>query len=129
MRSGKRCSFCNTRKCSSRGFKGRRRFREPTPPLKTPLGRAVGCLNESQNFRPTCLSKILSNQNSTIAVGDTVSELDKTIWIIFQDKNNNYWFGSNGQGVYRFDGKTILHFSTKDGLLNNGIRGIQEDKL
>ena len=59
IRSRKSCSFCNTRKCSSRGFKGRRRFTEPTPPLKTPLGRAVGCLNESRNFRPICLSKIL----------------------------------------------------------------------
>ena len=41
MRSRKRCSYCNTRKCSSRGFKGRRRFREPMPPLKIQLGRAV----------------------------------------------------------------------------------------
>lgn len=74
-------------------------------------------------------NKIISAQNSTIAVGKTVSELDKSIWIIFQDKNNHYWYGSDGQGVYRYDGKTILHFSTKDGLLNNRIRGIQEDKL
>ena len=59
MRSRKRCSYCNNRKCSSRDFKGRRWFTEPTPPLKIPLGRAVGCLNESQNFRPTWLSKIL----------------------------------------------------------------------
>lgn len=74
-------------------------------------------------------NKILSDLNSTITIGDTVSELDKNIWIIFQDKSNHYWFGSDGQGVYRYDGKTILHFSTKDGLLNNRIRGIQEDKL
>jgi ligand-binding sensor domain-containing protein len=74
-------------------------------------------------------NKILSDQNSTIATGETVFELDKSIWIIFQDKYNHYWFGSDGQGVYRYDGKTILHFSTKDGLLNNSIRGIQEDKL
>lgn len=70
----------------------------------------------------------ISPQNSTIAIGDTVSELDKSIWVIFQDKNNHYWFGSDGHGVYRYDGKTILHFSTKDGLLNDRIRGIQEDK-
>ena len=50
MRSRISYSFCNTRKCSSRDFKGRRRFSEPTPPLKTPLGRAVGCLNDKVKF-------------------------------------------------------------------------------
>lgn len=60
---------------------------------------------------------------------DTVNELDKSIFIIFQDKNDNYWFGSFGNGVYRYDGKTILHFTTKHGLSNNFIRQIQEDSL
>ena len=69
-----------------------------------------------------------SGHNSPVSINDTVTEIDKNIWIVFQDKHNNYWFGSDGQGVYRYDGKTILHFSTKDGLLNNRIRGIQEDK-
>jgi len=66
--------------------------------------------------------------SSALAVGDTVSELDKTIFIIFQDKNNNYWFGSDGQGVYRYDGKTMLNFTTKDGLCNDRIRELKEDK-
>lgn len=70
----------------------------------------------------------INDHDSFIAKGDTVKELSNSLWIIFQDKNNNYWFGSDGQGVYRYDGKTILHFSTKDGLPNNRIRGIQEDK-
>ncbi len=73
-------------------------------------------------------NKVLSDHYAAIAIGDTVSELDKTIWVIFQDKNNHYWFGSDGKGVYRYDGKIILHFSTKDGLINDRIRGIQEDK-
>lgn len=66
--------------------------------------------------------------SQVVVLGDTVSQLDKAILVIFQDKSNNYWFGSDGQGVYRYDGKTILHFTTKDGLCNNRIREIQEDK-
>jgi ligand-binding sensor domain-containing protein len=66
--------------------------------------------------------------NSTIAKGATVSGLSKSIWSVFQDKNGNHWFGSNGQGVYRYDGTTITNFTTKDGLCDNQIRGIQEDK-
>jgi ligand-binding sensor domain-containing protein len=69
-----------------------------------------------------------SEQNSTMAKGTTVSELSKSIWSVFQDKNGNHWFGSNGQGVYRYDGTTITNFTTKDGLCDNQIRGIQEDK-
>jgi ligand-binding sensor domain-containing protein len=69
-----------------------------------------------------------AKNTSQVALGDTVSQLDKAILVIFQDKSNNYWFGSDGQGVYRYDGKAILHFTTKDGLCNNRIREIQEDK-
>lgn len=77
----------------------------------------------------TVANRTITEQELSIGIGDTVSELDQTIWIIFQDKNNHYWFGSDGQGIYRYDGKTILRFTTKDGLLNNRIRGIQEDKF
>lgn len=48
--------------------------------------------------------------------------------IVYQDKKNNYWFGSWEDGLYRYDGKTILHFTTKDGLPHNRIDEIKEDK-
>jgi len=69
-----------------------------------------------------------SEQNVATSIGDTVSNLDKSIFIVFQDKNDNYWFGSDGQGVYRYNGNTIIHYSAKDGLCNDRIREIQEDK-
>lgn len=80
-----------------------------------------------QNNAQTVEDSVLNN-TPLPSIGDTVSETDKTIFIIFQDRNNNYWFGSDGQGVYRYDGNATLHFSTKDGLCNDRIRGIQEDK-
>lgn len=63
------------------------------------------------------------------AQGDTVNNLGDHLWYVFQDKKNNYWFGSNGEGVYRYDGKTIVNFTTKDGLTNDTIRQIQEDRF
>jgi ligand-binding sensor domain-containing protein len=69
-----------------------------------------------------------NDQRQTVAKGDAVSELSKSIWSVFQDKNDNYWFGSNGQGVYRYDGKALTQFTTKHGLLHDQIRGIQGDK-
>lgn len=67
--------------------------------------------------------------NGQKTIGKSVDELGKQLWYVFQDTKNNYWFSSNGKGVYRYDGKTIVNFTTKDGLANDTIRQIQEDKL
>jgi ligand-binding sensor domain-containing protein len=56
------------------------------------------------------------------------TEIDNNIRSIFQDKNNNYWFGTNGTGVFRYDGKTITQYTEKEGLADNQVQSIQEDK-
>jgi ligand-binding sensor domain-containing protein len=67
-------------------------------------------------------------EKETIAIGKVVSEFDNQIWRIFQDSKGKFWFGSNGSGVYYLDGKELKQFTTTDGLVNDTIRGIQEDK-
>lgn len=67
-------------------------------------------------------------EKETIAIGKVVSEFDNQIWRIFQDSKGKFWFGSNGRGVYYLDGKELKQFTTTDGLVNDTIRGIQEDK-
>jgi ligand-binding sensor domain-containing protein len=66
-------------------------------------------------------------ETKTLEIGKTVSELDNQIWKIFQDSKGKYWFGSNGKGIYYLDGNKLKLFTTIDGLVNNTIRGIQED--
>src|SRR5688572_3853140 len=68
-----------------------------------------------------------STLNDHIANGDTVKELGKNIMLVYQDKKNNYWFGSWEDGLYRYDGKTILHFASTSGLPHNRIEEIEED--
>lgn len=68
------------------------------------------------------------SQKTTATIGQTVSELSKSILLIYQAEIGDYWFGSDVDGVYRYNGKKIIHFSEKDGLSNNRIRSIQEDK-
>ncbi|MBP7680022.1 MAG: hypothetical protein KA103_03165 [Saprospiraceae bacterium] len=46
---------------------------------------------------------------------------------IFQDKQGNYWFATNGKGAYRFDGITLVQFTAKNGLCDNQVFTIQED--
>lgn len=68
-------------------------------------------------------------KEETLEVGVTVSQLDKTIWTIYQDKKSNFWFGSRANGVFYYDGQQLKQYTTEDGLVSNEIRGIQEDAL
>lgn len=60
--------------------------------------------------------------------GDTVTEIDGEIRGIFQDSKNNLWFASNGNGVFRYDGKTIVQFTTRHGLCSNYAWNVKEGK-
>jgi ligand-binding sensor domain-containing protein len=88
------------------------------------LALLTSCNGQTKNNAPN--AAVLS-QN--IVKGDTVKNLGNRLWYVFQDQKNNYWFGSNGEGVYRYDGKNIVNFTTKHGLCNDTVRQIQEDKF
>jgi len=60
-------------------------------------------------------------------IGDAVMKLGSDIMVIYQDKKNNYWFGSWENGVYRYDGTTLKNFNAKHGLPNQRIDEIKED--
>ncbi len=47
---------------------------------------------------------------------------------VLEDHNGNFWFGSIGSGVFRYDGQSFRNFTIKDGLLNDGVTCIYEDK-
>lgn len=69
-----------------------------------------------------------TDRKATPAKGKVVTELGKGVMYVFQAKSGDYWFGSNDRGVYRYDGKSLVNFTTKDGLASDRIRGVQEDK-
>lgn len=62
-------------------------------------------------------------------LGTTVPTFSTNLRTIFQDSGGNYWFGSDGEGVSRYDGKSIVRYTTKDGLPSNLVTQIQQDKL
>ena len=62
------------------------------------------------------------------AKGEVVSVLGKSVMYVLHARNGDYWFGSNDRGAYRYDGTTLVNFTTKHGLASNRIRGVQEDK-
>ena len=50
----------------------------------------------------------------------------QTICCGLQDKLGNLWFGTSGEGVYRFDGKLFTQFTVTDGLNCNSVYSILE---
>jgi ligand-binding sensor domain-containing protein len=45
-----------------------------------------------------------------------------------EDTNGNIWFGSIGEGLFRFDGKLFVHFGIEQGLNSNSIYSILQDR-
>ena len=68
-------------------------------------------------------------KTNSYSMGELVSKLDNKIWNIYQDQKENYWFGSNGNGIFYYDGKNLKQYTKKDGLVDNTIRGIQGDNF
>jgi ligand-binding sensor domain-containing protein len=64
---------------------------------------------------------------ASAAGGEVVAALDERIQVVFQARDGAHWFGSSGQGVYRFDGERIVRFAREHGLLGSRISSIQED--
>lgn len=47
---------------------------------------------------------------------------------MLEDKRGNLWFGTWGNGVDRYDGKSFTHFTEKEGLSGNKVLSVLEDK-
>ena len=52
---------------------------------------------------------------------------NNTVWSVTEDKTGNLWFGTDGGGVSRYDGKSFTNFTTAQGLANNTVLSITED--
>jgi ligand-binding sensor domain-containing protein len=52
----------------------------------------------------------------------------RRFWDVLEDRKGNLWFASTDSGVYQYDGKSFQHFTTKNGLPNNVVMSIYEDK-
>ncbi|HEY4108742.1 ligand-binding sensor domain-containing protein [Puia sp.] len=97
--------------------------------LLTILIFALSCNGQSKTDFPTNRVSDLK----TIPVGKPKliktqgSNEYATVYCGLQDKEGNLWFGTSGEGVYRFDGKLFTQFTTKDGLNSNSVNSILQD--
>lgn len=47
---------------------------------------------------------------------------------MYQDRSGKFWFGTNSDGVIRYDGDTLYKFSATDGYKGSSVRAIVEDE-
>ncbi|MEM1320925.1 MAG: two-component regulator propeller domain-containing protein [Bacteroidota bacterium] len=60
-------------------------------------------------------------------VGDS-TQISEYVRRIFQDSEGRLWFGSNGYGLCRYDGDTLVYFSIGEGLPGTQVTGMIEDR-
>ncbi len=82
-------------------------------------------------FITSCYSQTPQQNNSTPKSDKIVLSNGTQSGVIgceLMDKDGNIWFSIKGEGAYRFDGKLFTHFTTKDGLCNNNVGPIIQDR-
>ncbi|MGC4041808.1 MAG: two-component regulator propeller domain-containing protein [Flavobacterium sp.] len=105
------------------------KFKQIFPLLLTYL-LTTSCIGQNK-------SEQKSNTNSTVlSFTSKKTKLTKTqgtneyqnVHCMIQDKRGNIWFGTTGEGVYKYDGKEFTQFTEKDGLKSNKVWSVLEDK-
>ena len=89
----------------------------------------------------SCSGHVSADSEAAVSTTNKISEVTKSqpdaapelaftsiVRSIFEDSKGNFWFGSDREGVCRFDGHSFTYFTTQDGLSHNQIRTIQEDQ-
>jgi ligand-binding sensor domain-containing protein len=51
-----------------------------------------------------------------------------SFWDVLEDRKGNLWFGSKDSGIYCYNGKSFLHYTTRQGLASNMALHLYEDR-
>lgn len=75
------------------------------------------------------ISKTFTTYKDTARISDVVSA--GRLFCLFEDSNNDIWIGTRGDGLQLFnrENQTFKTYTTDDGLPNNVVYGIEEDKM
>ena len=71
------------------------------------------CTSNSKNLEAENLEDI---SPSNILRTDSVLQFSVMVTSIFEDSKGNYWFGSHGDGICRYDGNVYTYFTAGNGL-------------
>ena len=89
----------------------------------------VSCSSQSQVSGPT--DKVDTSVEDTFELGLTVNppaQIADYLVDIFEDSKGHLWFGTISKGVARYDGEKLTYLTKFDGLPDNRVTSISEDK-
>ena len=84
---------------------------------------SVSCSSQNETLKSQSTEKEVEDKSGMLYYG----EQDKVTSGIL-DKAQNLWFGTSNEGVYRYDGKSFVHFTEQDGLSSNYVNCIVADR-
>ena len=82
--------------------------------------------DKALNNQPLILNKSTTFPQIHTNLNGMVSQFVRTI---YQDKKGNYWFGTNGDGIIRYDGQTLKKMTIEQNQKFVSVREITEDKV
>ena len=83
-------------------------------------------LSENDNNVGTIVSEFQGKGFFTTFTTDNGLSLDQ-VYCSYRDRWGNLWFGTNGGGVSKYDGKTFVNYTTEHGLASNVVWCITQD--
>lgn len=104
---------------------------------KLNLNQSIGSLLLVVTILSSCngqVKPVVQKDNETIIVGQKKipkpigTNRDARIVTSMEDSDGNLWFGTTGEGLFKYDGKLFMHFGMKQGLNSNIIYSILQDK-
>ena len=84
--------------------------------------------NPSKETEKTLTTLAVTPLKVDIPRVDSILRFTENIRSIFEDSNGNFWFGTQSEGVCRYNGKVFTYFTINEGLCNNQVQTIQEDE-
>lgn len=80
-------------------------------------------------FKQKCVRLTIEGQKAISAQDFTTNEglISNAIWKLYKDKKGDLWFGSNDNGLSRYDGTEFYSLTKNEGLPHNRPAAITED--
>jgi len=84
----------------------------------------TGVLSGASPARPLA-TPLTTKSHATVTAEVPISRFVRRI---FEDSDGNLWFGTNGDGVARYDAESLKYFSLKEGFGGLAVRAIVQDE-
>lgn len=89
----------------------------------------TSCNGQIKTEQPNeAIGQLSFTSKNTKLVKTQVTDRYQNVHCTLEDKDGNIWFGTTGEGIYRYDGKEFTQFTEKDGLSSNKVWSVLEDK-